>query len=552
MRRALIALVALGLGLVLALPVLAQDDELDRLLQLRQATLEELTDVSLRAAEVELRQGSPHWIAIRADDGSVVQIGMDRIDELVPWLRMALADQDAAPALWAALGRHVPEAALAALAPSFLVREEWAPYVEGLRSLRDGRLEDVDADLIRQLLRSALANEAVRARLDVDANYRVLGVELEEQREALHVLLQLLDADIEARGGTLPAEPSAEPSADPCEADGENAIDVLCADWGDQATPGPAPEVTWEPSLPPTEIEALPSPTPEPIATAPPSPRPSPEPTLTPEPTPGQEREGVQYDALEGLTTCDVDDPDCVEATPEPCGEADMWCQDADAGASPAPLLSDGGWCAGFAQKWGVPAPSSDICACFDEEEHWLSWRANFGEALPEWCASSGSEPADGPEADDAGAAAASEPPPTSEPDPLDELVDAFSLWNGCWATPWGRLRLDEDAGGHVGGTLVWFDAEGERRARLELDPLIGDYPDRLGGTMLDGPPTQAIACPTASDGTLQWASGRIDYTMSGRTFAGSFIPCGDYDGFGSLPLTGTWEATLDECSIAP
>lgn len=466
MRRVLATLLALCVGLVLAVPaqVEAQDDELERLLQLRQATLEELTDVSLRAAEVELRQGSPDWIAVRTDDGSVVQVGMDRIDELVPWVRMALADRDAAPALWAALGRHVPKAALAAYAPSFLVLEEWAPYVEGLRSLRDGRLEDVDADTIRELFRLAFANEAVRAKLDVDANYRALGDELEEQREALHVVLQVLDADIEARGGTVPAGPIA----------------------------------TSAPSLPPTEIEELPTPTPEPSTILPPSSPPSPGPRLTPEPTPGQESEGVQYDALEGLTECDTADPDCVRATPGPCGEADMWCQDPDAGGTAAPL------------------------------------------------------PADGADAVGADSTTAPEPAPTTEPDPAEELVDAFSLWDGCWATPWGRLRLDEDTGGHVSGTLVWFDADGERRARLELDPLIGDYPDRLVGTLLDGPPTQAVACGTASDGTLQWARGRIDYTMSGRTFAGSFIPCDDYDGFGSLPLTGTWEATLEECTIAP
>jgi hypothetical protein len=131
--------------------------------------------------------------------------------------------------------------------------------------------------------------------------------------------------------------------------------------------------------------------------------------------------------------------------------------------------------------------------------------------------------------------------------------AEARSLWDGCWDTPWGQLRLVEDVGGHVAGTLEWVDADGDKRqAWLGLDPLIGDYPDRLTGTLLGGPPTDGIVCPTEVSRSTEWASGRIDYSgMSGRVFDGSFIPCGDSGQFAPVPFGGTWASTLDECLAA-
>lgn len=512
MRRVSTIIVAVCLGLALAVPTLAQDDdELARLLKLRRAALDEFTDVSLRLAQVELRQGSPDWLVLKADDGSLVEIGPTRLRKLVPWVQMALADQGAAPVLLETLSRHYPEAVLAAV----LAPDEMKPYLAQLRHLFAGDLEALDPDIISKVLGTVLADPGLRAKLDVDANYAALDAELDEQRQALEVLLQVLDAEVEARGGTVPPEPSPQPSLDPCEADGENAVDILCSAWGNEATPVPEAEPTWEPSLPPTEIEELPTPTPAPTAA------PTPEPEPSPEPTPGMESEGIEYDALEGLTHCESDDPDCVEASPATCSEADMWCDD----SAPEPPAAE--------PPADEPTPE-EIAACFDDEEGWTSWRATFGDVLPSWCSSS--EPVSSPE-----------PSPEPAADAFNELADALSLWDGCWATPWGRLRLDE-SGSRVSGTLTWTDQTGVARdARLELEPLVEGYSDRLIGGLFDAPPTDGITCASTSGGTDHWASARLDYRTD-RSFHASFLPCLDDELYGRVQLDGTWESTLDEC----
>ena len=317
----------------------------------------------------------------------------------------------------------------------------------------------------------------------------------------------------------------------------------------EDATPEPDEDDIVLPSVPPTEIEALPSPTPMPSLEAQASPELTPLPQLTPtpeppdepssEPTPGMEPEGIEHDALVGLPHCDDDDPDCIPASPEPVSDSTIVCPGAFADALEAPYTS---------------LSVSEISACFDDCQAWISWHGSMGDVLPEWC--TGADPESTPEP--------SEPPATPESTPLVEtppspepsagpVVEVRSLWDGCWATPWGQLRLDEVDGGRVSGILEWVDAGGDqRRARMELEPLIGEYTDRLKGTLFDGPPTQAIVCPTAAGDTVQWASGRIDYDAMapGKVFGGSFTPCGDYDAYDAALYSGTWEATLEECAV--
>lgn len=396
MKSAFTTIVAVCLGLALAVPALAQDDDdLARLLKLRRATVEELTDVSLQLAQVELRQGSPDWVIFKVDDGSHVQIGPDRMKELIPWVKMALADQGTAPVLLEALYRRYPEAALAAKLPGLAALGELKPYLAQLGHLVAGQIEALDSAMIFDVLRSLLADETLRTKLQIDVHYAALDAELKEQRQALEVLLRIIDADIEASAGALPLEPSPQPSLDPCAVDGENAVDILCSDWGDEATPAPEADPTWEPSLPPTEIEELPTPTTASTAA------PTPEPEPSPEATPGMESEGIEYDALEGLTHCDADDPDCAEATPAPCSEADMWCDDPAAKLAASPAPSPEPRAAGHQGNTGIvcndwmsaalEAPyttlsPAQIGACFHDCEEWMSWHASFGDVLPSWC----------------------------------------------------------------------------------------------------------------------------------------------------------------------
>lgn len=120
------------------------------------------------------------------------------------------------------------------------------------------------------------------------------------------------------------------------------------------------------------------------------------------------ESEGIEYDALKGLTNCGEGDADCAEATPVACSEADMWCDDTAIGTSPSPshapsptpsldpaTSDDGGRAAIVCEGWREAAleppytrsTPEQIGACFDECETWMSWLASFGDALPGHCA---------------------------------------------------------------------------------------------------------------------------------------------------------------------
>ena len=530
MIRVLRSFLALVVVMALTVPSVlgAQDEDLQQLQRLRRATLEELADVGRQLDDVTARSRDADWVIVRAGDGSYVQVDLKRVDELVPWVQMALQDRGAAPALLRKLEQYIPLASLALLLPDSEVPPQVKPYLDDLQLLVAGDLESIDSDRIRGAIRGIFG--ARKARMAQD--YADLTMELEEQRQTLEILLQFLDADIEARGGPV--------------------------------SPAPTLEPTWEPSLPPTEIEELPSPspasTPLPSPDAAPSPdaRPSPEPEVSPEPTPGMEGDGIEYDALKGLTNCGDGDPDCAAATPVACSEADMWCADTAIGPSlspslaPSPPLSldpatfgDGGRAAIVCEGWlehALEPPYTkftpeQIGACFEECETWMSWHASFGDELPSRCTE--------PEPDEAS---------TSAPSPeavsaIDAVVDAFSLWDGCWATPWGQLRLAETSPS-VTGTLTWTDQGGVvREARLSFEPLVAGYPDRLIGGIFDGPPTETITCASTSQGTSHWASARMDYHTD-RGFHASFLPCLDDENFDFIQLDGAWESTLDRCDM--
>lgn len=247
MIRTLGSLLALLVIMALTVPIVlgAQDDDLQRL---RRATLEELADVGRQLDDVAARSRDDDWVIVRAGDGSYVQVDLKRVDELVPWVQMALKDRDAAPALLKKLEQYIPFASLALLLPDSEVSPQVKPYLDDLQLLVAGDLESIESDKIRAAIRGVFKGQGAR----MAQHYAALTVELEEQRQALEIVLQFLDADIEARGGSV--------------------------------SPPPSPEPTWEPSLPPTEIEELPWPSP--ASTPVPSPTPNPPPTPSRPPSP--------------------------------------------------------------------------------------------------------------------------------------------------------------------------------------------------------------------------------------------------------------------------
>lgn len=150
-------------------------------------------------------------------------------------------------------------------------------------------------------------------------------------------------------------------------------------------------------------------------------------------------------------------------------------------------------------------------------------------------------------------------PEPTADaspaPDELDDLLGQLGLWDGCWSTNIGTLRLEESAGGRVDGRLVWVDIEDDlHEVTLEFRPLVGDYSDRLVGEFsgapkmprTDGRPLQ-FTCAEPRGGTDRWGTARLDYA-SGRSLRGSYLPCADADAFPIIPFEGTWDRTLQEC----
>jgi hypothetical protein len=173
---------------------------------------------------------------------------------------------------------------------------------------------------------------------------------VQAERDGLVALRDEIQQELDGLGQAAGPSPSPslslEPQADPCVADGENAIDVLSCDW--DATP--EPEAPWEPSLPPTELEELPSAAPSPVLT--------PEPNLDQSPSPEPPSE-----ALDGVG---------------------FVCPGELAAALEAPYTT---------------LAAGEIKACFDECQDWIAWHAHFGDTLPEWCTTVAPELTEPPEA---------------------------------------------------------------------------------------------------------------------------------------------------------
>ena len=330
MIRTLGSLLALLVIMALTVPIVlgAQDDDLQRL---RRATLEELADVGRQLDDVAARSRDDDWVIVRAGDGSYVQVDLKRVDELVPWVQMALKDRDAAPALLKKLEQYIPFASLALLLPDSEVSPQVKPYLDDLQLLVAGDLESIESDKIRAAIRGVFKGQGAR----MAQHYAALTVELEEQRQALEIVLQFLDADIEARGSPgSPApslEPTWEPSLTPIEYDALKGLtncgegDAECA----EATPVACSEADmW---CDDTAIGFSPSP----------SVAPSPLPSLDPAPS----GDG---------------------------GRASMVCE---------------GWRQAALEPPYTKFTPEQIGACFDECETWMSWHASFGDALPAGCA---------------------------------------------------------------------------------------------------------------------------------------------------------------------
>ena len=119
MIRILRSLLALLVMVALTVPIVlgAQDEDLNKHQRLRRATLEELADVGRQLDDLTARSRDADWVIVRAGDGSYVQVDLKHVDELVPWVQMALQDRGAAPALLKKLEQYIPYASLALLLP---------------------------------------------------------------------------------------------------------------------------------------------------------------------------------------------------------------------------------------------------------------------------------------------------------------------------------------------------------------------------------------------------------------------------------------------------
>lgn len=271
-RRALTTVVAVFLALALTIPVLAQDDDTAELLDLRRATQEELADIGRQLDEIQVRKVSEDWVIVRAQDGEYVQVSLERIDELVPWVQMALADQDAAPALLRAIGRRRPDlvraadqAADAAAAGGLLglaAAIVAGDVLEAYTKLKAGDIEGVDSKAIRSFIRDFFTGADARQR-KAD-HYAAFEAQLIEQRETLEILLALFDAELAARDAKPSPAPSECTEADMwCDdSDGDIEYDALkglteCDD-GDETCDDSSSDPTTEASLPPTEEAVLP------------------------------------------------------------------------------------------------------------------------------------------------------------------------------------------------------------------------------------------------------------------------------------------------------
>ncbi len=265
MIRVLGALLATILGIVLAVPVVAQpaDDDTARLLDLRRATQEELAEIGRQLDEIQVRKAKEDWVIVRAEDGEYVQVNLQQIDKLVPWVQMALADQDAAPVLLRALSRHKPDLVKAAetaelvsgLSPYLSVASEYfaGAELDAYRKLKAGDIESVDSNVIRAFIRDFFAKASERQR-KAD-RYAAFEAQLSEQQETLQLLLAVLDAELEAREAASSDEPSecaeADMWCDDSTDDGSIEHDAFkglthCDD-GD--------ETCDDENLPPTEVE---------------------------------------------------------------------------------------------------------------------------------------------------------------------------------------------------------------------------------------------------------------------------------------------------------
>jgi hypothetical protein len=238
------AIVAALVAVLVAVPVVAQpaDDDIARLQEVRRATQEIAVDIGRQLDEIQVRKVDPDWVALDAGDGTYVQVDLKRVDELVPWVQMALADLDAAPAMLRAIARHQPELARAAdaaaaggflgLAGTLLAEDE----LEAYRKLQAGDIEGIDSDAIRTLIRDLFAGAGEQQR-KAD-NYAALEADLREQQRALMAIVEVLDAELEA----LEAPPSEPPTSGPidgCDPGDAGALGGLCGDWDEQAAVEP-------------------------------------------------------------------------------------------------------------------------------------------------------------------------------------------------------------------------------------------------------------------------------------------------------------------------
>lgn len=238
------AIVAALVVVLFAIPVIAQpaDDDLVRLQEVRRATQEVAVEIGQQLDEIQVRKADPDWVALDAGDGTFVQVDLKRIDELVPWVQMALSDLDAAPAMLRAIARHQPELARAAdaaaaggflgLAGTLLAEDE----LEAYRKLQAGDIEGVDSDVIRTLIRDLFAGAGEQQRRA--DTYAALEADLRERQRALGMIVQALDAELEAREAP-PSEPAASGPADECDPDDAGALGGLCGEWEEQAAVEP-------------------------------------------------------------------------------------------------------------------------------------------------------------------------------------------------------------------------------------------------------------------------------------------------------------------------
>ena len=269
----------------------ADDDWVGTLLVARDELDKGLAQIDEELAAIPARIASDDFLVFPTESGQVVQVDLRVLEDYVPIAQVIAGHPEIKPILLDALRKADPE-----LWKMVKPLDDWI----GIENLPP-------ADVVDQI-RKTFAQD-VKHKRDVYADHQA---KLVNEHAELKKLRDDIQAELDAIAAAAGASPSPEASLDP------SPESSPAAEPSSEPTATASPEAATEPSAEPSATpSSAPSPCPEgdmwcqeeePGPSSEPSEAPSAEPA---EATPGSEVDGVEYDAIKGLTACAEDDPAC-------------------------------------------------------------------------------------------------------------------------------------------------------------------------------------------------------------------------------------------------